>query len=788
MEERFIFYSFSWMRRGVHNSFVGRGGVSVAAGALLLVGIASGSVYYSLFKKQIPLLVGSSLINSKIEFNLNQIQKFSLRAPRVKQVRVRPPRIFVASQQVENLQNTNLTESPEDLRPELLHDVKATWSNANPTESNEIIVSGIKKPSAESNVYQNIKAKSSEVADDYSEEEGFDKQALIKILATQPKKITIATKRVQQITKLDIQKIEKRAENLSNKNNLVIHKKQKRQDLAKSKPFNAVLKVPRKVVEIAPIKNPINIAEVSPAHSPQVAYSTQIEKPKIESDYYEETMAREADIRQAPYLASTNVGIQKEAQSESPVNTQSLDKLERVLVTLLPTPKASTQPERQPEKPQGPPAPPAPSNQPPVNEAPPKEESPKKEEPKKQDGGMNHFNARTSKSSFQGQIFTAFANTPIVDATVQVVGTRISTKTNEQGLFSFDGFITEGILPVVVTRDGYLLKRLDLRSGEVQKYELITENDAVQLALASQDRKLDNTSLIFGELVSGQESKEALKVSLITPSFQSQKTDPIYINEKGIPEPKLQMTSKRGQFLFFNLRPGTYILTIQDVFGQERAPHLVHVSENEGLIRKFSLGEKQMITGRVFNAIGNVPVAQAKIELLGSEKKTTADHQGQFTLGPLYIDCFHPLNYLHVEKEGFYRNRIDHQCGGPKDKNLYIFPSSHIDGISVDAGIQLKQTSTVIMGHVSLSKIVRIQLWGPEEIEPTQNIRGKDFYFSADGILRPHLQHTNPKNSNFVIFDAPEGLSYLQTFNKAGQTLTSWPVLTSASTVNVFLQ
>lgn len=80
-----------------------------------------------------------------------------------------------------------------------------------------------------------------------------------------------------------------------------------------------------------------------------------------------------------------------------------------------------------------------------------------------------------------------------------------------------------------------------------------------------------------------------------------------------------------------------------------------------------------------------------------------------------------------------------------------------------------------------------MQLWGPDETTPGNSGRGMDFYLEEDGVLNAGRNRTT-KTGNFVILDAPEGLSYVQAFNKDGWTLSYWPIYTSASTVNVYAQ
>lgn len=390
---------------------------------------------------------------------------------------------------------------------------------------------------------------------------------------------------------------------------------------------------------------------------------------------------------------------------------------------------------------------------------------------------------------YGGRITAAFSNgnKPIEGATVQIIGAPWKVKTDSNGQFVFENASVDGVLPVMITKDGYLKRRLDLKANRQSDAELIDYNSVMISAKASQDNYIDGTGYVFGQLVSPatNDSAQAMRVEVQGPTT----VFPVYLDEKGVPNQHLAMTSVRGQFMLLNLRPGTYFITITDPFGTERAPHVIHVGQDEGIVRKFSLGERRVITGSVSNATVNRGIVEdAKIQLLGNSKSAQTKADGTFALGPVYVDCAE-LNYLQIEKPGYYRNRIDYGCSKEQVmQNYFIFPASYVDGLSADSQVKLAPNTGVVVGHASFSTSVKLQLWGPEEIEPqTESARGKDFYFDKDGILNSARNRTSA-NGIFAILDAPEGLSYVQAFNKENQTLSYWPIFISPSTVNVYSQ
>jgi hypothetical protein len=389
---------------------------------------------------------------------------------------------------------------------------------------------------------------------------------------------------------------------------------------------------------------------------------------------------------------------------------------------------------------------------------------------------------------FSGHVSEAFTSgaRSVADADVQVIGGPLTARTDDAGNFRFDGVNVQGVLPVVITKSGYLKRRIDLKPGVAASIELISENSVGLAAVAAGESLQTGASFVFGELIGGSagETSEGSKIEIAGPSVPTL----VYLDQNGIPNHSLTATSARGQFMLLNVKAGTYLITPIDAFGRERASHILYVGENEGVVRKFSLGTSMIITGRIFNAAAvNAPVDGATVQFLGSLKTATTSRDGSFALGPVYVDCSE-LSYLQVEKSGFYRNRIDFACGtGNASRALYVFSASYVDGITIDASTKISPSSGMVLGHVNFNRPVKLQLWGPEEINPGSASRGKDFYFDNDGVINGIRSRTN-QNGNFAIIDAPDGFSYIQTFDKNNRTLSIWPILTSTGTVNVYVQ
>ncbi|MBI2605459.1 MAG: hypothetical protein HYW49_05190 [Deltaproteobacteria bacterium] len=388
------------------------------------------------------------------------------------------------------------------------------------------------------------------------------------------------------------------------------------------------------------------------------------------------------------------------------------------------------------------------------------------------------------QGGFRGKILEGFAGGKrvVVGAEAQVLGTSVVVESDANGEFEFKNVSVKGVLPILISKKGYLMRRGELKEGVAASFELVSENAVAISAVVAGETRAEGTGFVFGELTTADASSLAGKrIEVGGPADVMR----VYLNERGIPDKALTATSSRGQFVLLNVRPGTYLISILDERGQERAPHVIYVGAEEGILRGFDLGTKMTIRGRVLNAAANAPVEQAQVQFLGNSMVSTADRTGRYSLGPVYVDCGEN-NYLQVDRSGYYRNRLDFNCVN-SNPELYVFPAGYIDQLGVEAKAVLKADKGVVVGNVSFRQSVKMQLWGPEEKSVLNGLRGKDFYFDHDGVLNSTRNRTT-SNGNFTILDAPDGLSYIQAFSKDEKTLSYWPILLSPSTVNVYRQ
>ncbi len=388
------------------------------------------------------------------------------------------------------------------------------------------------------------------------------------------------------------------------------------------------------------------------------------------------------------------------------------------------------------------------------------------------------------QAEFHGKVLEGFTGGKrvVAGAEVQILGTSLVAESDANGEFEFKNVNVKGVLPILVSKKGYLMRRVELKEGVAASFELVPENGVAISAIAAGETRTEGMGFVFGELTSSDGSSTAGKrIEVSGPADVTR----VYLNERGIPDKALTATSSRGQFVLINVHPGSYLISILDERGQERAPHIIYVGGEEGILRGFDMGTKMTIQGRVLNATASAPVEQAQVQFLGNSIISTADRAGRYSLGPVYVDCGEN-NYLQVERSGYYRNRLDFSCRN-SSPDLYVFSAGYIDQLGGEAKVVLKADKGVVVGNVSFKQSVKMQLWGPEERKIVNSLRGKDFYFDRDSVLNSTRNRT-AANGNFTILDAPDGLSYIQAFSKDEKTLSYWPILLAPSTVNVYRQ
>ena len=388
---------------------------------------------------------------------------------------------------------------------------------------------------------------------------------------------------------------------------------------------------------------------------------------------------------------------------------------------------------------------------------------------------------------FRGRVLEAFSEggQPVLHARIQIVGSAETTRSNERGEFSFESVNVDGVLPVIISKDGYRWRRVDLLAGRDYNVELVADN-AVRIAnLASGESSNPREGFLFGQIVDPAGAPLAgYRVELQGANDGVRLgAGPNYMDKNGAPSRQTSVSSERGQFLFSSVPEGTYLLVMNDAYGRERAPHIVHVGSGEGIVRKYSAGTQRHVSGRLINGqTTGSPVSGAQVQFLGNGHKVLTDRDGRFNFGDLFVDC-DELNYLQMEHGSFFRNRFEYSCA-EAGTSYYPMPMSRIEGLASEASVQLASKSSFIVGHVGYNFSTKAQLIGPEEMEPTEAPRGYDFYFGTDGVIAPSRSGTS-RGGNFIITGAPAEFSYLQVFDGKNRTRMIRPILGAPDTVNV---
>lgn len=391
-----------------------------------------------------------------------------------------------------------------------------------------------------------------------------------------------------------------------------------------------------------------------------------------------------------------------------------------------------------------------------------------------------------SQFGYSGHITKAFTGGeyPLDGVSIQIMGTPWIIKTDANGYFHFDGLTVEGVLPVWISKEGYFSRRVDLLKNKPANVELLL-NASIDKIVQNQKLNIEPSSgAVFGQLINPQhpnQSMEGFQVELIGHEDQIK---PIYFDQSGSPTFKTQSTAQRGDFLWLGLSPGSYTMRISDRAGNIFAHQDFYLNENEGIVKKWSIGELRKVNGYIQNALTQQPVANALVKIDEKGFTTKTDERGYFEFPEQYWDCGHNT-FLAVEKNGYYAHQIEYSCNDQSRKNhYYLFSAANIDAMAKEAQLELDPHEGILIGNYKYKKSLRFQLWGPNEIQDQNGLRGRDYYFEKDGILNPERGSTS-KNGNYVIFNAPEGPSYLQAFDKKQNVLLFWPIQIKPSHVTV---
>jgi hypothetical protein len=217
-----------------------------------------------------------------------------------------------------------------------------------------------------------------------------------------------------------------------------------------------------------------------------------------------------------------------------------------------------------------------------------------------------------------GQVFEAFSDLahdgidkvrrPVVGATIQVLGSAdVTTQTAADGSFQIKGVEIEGVLPVVIHAPGYLQRRVELKMNTHSELELVSKNSK-HLVEMSISKRFDSTNpILFGSIYGGKKTQtdvagvkvEVQQESGSLTALTAGEASVYYFDKDNNFSGSAVSTSSNGRFVIVGLNPGTYRINFFSRAGQRLAPHTVALSENEGSVESFSIGEPMFLSGKV---------------------------------------------------------------------------------------------------------------------------------------------------------------------------------------------
>lgn len=394
---------------------------------------------------------------------------------------------------------------------------------------------------------------------------------------------------------------------------------------------------------------------------------------------------------------------------------------------------------------------------------------------------------RTAVQKYSGHVLEAFSagNQGVPGASIQILGSDQIIYSDQDGRFEFENVRTQGVLPVRISKEGYRWRSAELRRGNELRVELLNENAARVLEVAT-NTSYASGGIVFAELIDPERGPlDSYRMSLVSTNEVGHRIVARYLDANGTPNSQWQQTSSRGQAIFVGVPEGTYIMSVVNERGEEMAPHILHVSVGEAVISKYSLGQNVNVSLMLMNGqTQNAGQSGLRAQVFGHSTTAISDRNGRVNLGRLRIDC-NALNYVQIEGTNLYRNRAEYRC--QSEQNIYVIAAEQVESAATESGAQLSPLMGLLIGHVSSRSPLRAQLLGPDEVTPSEVPRGLDFYYDDTGSISASQDKTT-NSGNYAIFNAPTGLSYIQFFSEDGLTKYMTPVLLSPSTVNTSIR
>jgi hypothetical protein len=393
-------------------------------------------------------------------------------------------------------------------------------------------------------------------------------------------------------------------------------------------------------------------------------------------------------------------------------------------------------------------------------------------------------------------VYEAFTrlNKKINGAIVKEIGTGYQFFEYQDGRYCVDTHNLKGLIPVIIQKDGYLSLRKDIFIGTKKEIniELISQTSykAANFTVGAETK--ENTSMLYVQINSQNgvglkfelypiyKSIDENKSKLLTENYA------IYLDENGFPNLQIRSTTKYRQAFFSNILEGNYNLIIRNLNQEIIFSKIISFIKNEGKILEIDLSQKQILKGKIKKNVlaklkkYGVFSDEINIELLGYNKFTKVNNDGEFYFNEIYLDC-NDIHYIQIDGRKFYRTRLAFLCGELIEvKNLAY--EENIDLISTQAQVPLFADRGVILGKIN-NKNRKIQIYQDSELIITENQNYIDVYFNNDGSVSRTLNSTN-KNGKFSLLNVEPGIYYIMSIDKNNKSEMIWKTFVSESSVN----
>jgi hypothetical protein len=370
---------------------------------------------------------------------------------------------------------------------------------------------------------------------------------------------------------------------------------------------------------------------------------------------------------------------------------------------------------------------------------------------------------------------------------VKYQGAEGTLYTNSHGELTFDLPSTLKSVMVTLKKEGYLSRRILLKRGRKIEVELVS-NNALSMASRATQTNNDHNNIIFIELMDPyQQARQGYYAALVPVNTNESHVRGFMIDEQGLPSADLKRTSTRGQVMFLNVLPGTYILHVVGSSGEIMAPHIIDTAKNEGTVAKLSLGTYEDIQGSIIDGSRANPKGMngVQVQVLGNPRRAGTNQKGDFNLGRVRIAC-DAQNYLQIEGQNVYRNRLDYKCGSTASSKYFALPQSYVDRVIEDSGARVSEMTGILFGQTRQAGLkVSLHSYSTGESQADEP-RGLDFYFDEKRRVSPSLEKTT-ESKTYSIFNAESGLKMLSVYNDKHEVIDERVVLVSPSTVNLIL-